>query len=82
MTNKSSDVWAIRRLSEQELMPIIIRVQFLLQGMENFFIRNVVAYDIAARMKYRNENLKDVADDIVNKQLKDIGANGGGNSFG
>ncbi len=28
-------------------------------------------------MKYRNENLKDVADDIVNKQLKDIGANGG-----
>lgn len=46
-------------------------------GHGEFFIRNVVAYDIAARMKYRNENLKDVADDIVNKQLKDIGANGG-----
>jgi beta-aspartyl-peptidase (threonine type) len=46
-------------------------------GHGEFFIRNVVAYDIAARMKYRNENLKEVADDIVNKQLKDIGANGG-----
>jgi L-asparaginase / beta-aspartyl-peptidase len=46
-------------------------------GHGEFFIRNVVAYDIAARMKYLNEALQSAADDIINNKLKSIGANGG-----
>ncbi len=46
-------------------------------GHGEFFIRNVVAYDIAARMKYLNESLESAANDIINNKLKSIGANGG-----
>jgi beta-aspartyl-peptidase (threonine type) len=46
-------------------------------GHGEFFIRNVVAYDISARMKYLNETLETAADDIINNKLKAIGANGG-----
>lgn len=46
-------------------------------GHGEFFIRNVVAYDIVARMKYLNEPLQTAADDIINNKLKALGANGG-----
>jgi len=46
-------------------------------GHGEFFIRNVVAYDIAARMKYLNEPISEIADDIINKKLKSLGAGGG-----
>lgn len=46
-------------------------------GHGEFFIRNVVAYDIIARMKYLNEPLQTAADDIINNKLKALGANGG-----
>jgi len=46
-------------------------------GHGEFFIRNVVAYDIAARMNYLNEPLASAADDIINNKLKALGANGG-----
>jgi L-asparaginase / beta-aspartyl-peptidase len=46
-------------------------------GHGEFFIRNVVAYDIVARMKYLNEPLETAADDIINNKLKSLGANGG-----
>jgi L-asparaginase / beta-aspartyl-peptidase len=46
-------------------------------GHGEFFIRNVVAYDIAARMNYLNEPLASAADDIINNKLEALGANGG-----
>ncbi|MBE0639969.1 MAG: isoaspartyl peptidase/L-asparaginase, partial [Bacteroidales bacterium] len=46
-------------------------------GHGEFFIRNVVAYDISARMKYLNEPLETAANDIINNKLKAMGANGG-----
>jgi len=46
-------------------------------GHGEFFIRNVVAYDIAARMKYKNESLEKAAGEVVNQVLKKQGANGG-----
>lgn len=46
-------------------------------GHGEFFIRNVVAYDISARMKYLNEPLDTAANDIINNKLKAMGANGG-----
>lgn len=46
-------------------------------GHGEFFIRNVVAYDISARMKYLNEPLAEIADDIINNKLKSMGAGGG-----
>lgn len=46
-------------------------------GHGEFFIRNVVAYDISARMKYLYEPLETAANDIINNKLKAIGANGG-----
>ena len=46
-------------------------------GHGEFFIRNVVAYDISARMKYLNEPLTECADYIINNKLKALGAGGG-----
>jgi len=46
-------------------------------GHGEFFIRNVVAYDIAARVKYKGESAEVAANDIVNNKLKAIGASGG-----
>lgn len=46
-------------------------------GHGEYFIRNVVAYDIAARMMYLNQTLEDAADDIINNKLKKMGGNGG-----
>ena len=46
-------------------------------GHGEFFIRNVVAYDIAARMKYKGLDLKTAADEVVMKKLVDIEGAGG-----
>ncbi len=46
-------------------------------GHGEFFIRNVVAYDIAALMKYKNMTLKEAADEVVMKKLAAIGGDGG-----
>lgn len=46
-------------------------------GHGEFFIRNVVCYDIAARMKYLNETLTESADEVVMKNLKQQGGDGG-----
>ncbi len=46
-------------------------------GHGEFFIRNVVAYDISALMKYKNMSLKDAADEVIMNKLKPIGGTGG-----
>lgn len=45
-------------------------------GHGEFFIRNVVAYDIAARMKYQNKDLNTAASEVIAK-LKTKGGAGG-----
>jgi beta-aspartyl-peptidase (threonine type) len=46
-------------------------------GHGEFFIRSVVAYDVAALMKYRQLPLADAADEVVKKKLKKLGGSGG-----
>jgi beta-aspartyl-peptidase (threonine type) len=46
-------------------------------GHGEFFIRNVVAYDIAARMQYANMSLEEAANSVINEKLKSQGGEGG-----
>lgn len=46
-------------------------------GHGEFFIRNVVAYDICALADYRNMPIRDAADAVIMFKLVDIGAEGG-----
>ncbi len=46
-------------------------------GHGEYFIRNLVAYDIAARMLYNGQTLKDAAFHNIMEKLIDQGANGG-----
>ena len=46
-------------------------------GHGEFFMRNLVAYDIAAMMKYKGVSLAEAADAVVMKKLKQIGGGGG-----
>jgi len=46
-------------------------------GHGEFFIRNVVAYDIAALMKYSGVSLKEASNYVIMKKLKDQNAEGG-----
>lgn len=46
-------------------------------GHGEFFIRNVVAYDVAALMKYRGESLAQAAQHVVHEKLKGVGGMGG-----
>jgi beta-aspartyl-peptidase (threonine type) len=46
-------------------------------GHGEYFIRNVVAYDVSARMEYKGQNLPEAAGDVVNVKLKSQGAEGG-----
>lgn len=46
-------------------------------GHGEFFIRNVVAYDIAALMKYKNMKLKDAASEVILNKLRKIEGSGG-----
>jgi len=46
-------------------------------GHGEYFIRNAVAYDISALMKYKNMSLQDAANRVIMQKLKKIGADGG-----
>lgn len=46
-------------------------------GHGEYFIRNVVAYDISALMKYKNMTLQQAADEVIMNKLKAIGGDGG-----
>jgi len=46
-------------------------------GHGEYFIRQVVAYDVHALMKYKNMALKEAAGYVVNKKLVDVGGEGG-----
>lgn len=46
-------------------------------GWGEFFIRGVVAYDIAALMKYKGLTLKDAAQEVIQKKVPDLGGDGG-----
>ncbi len=46
-------------------------------GHGEFFIRNVVAYDIAARMKYKGSSVEEATREIIKERLVKMGADGG-----
>jgi L-asparaginase / beta-aspartyl-peptidase len=46
-------------------------------GHGEYFIRNVVAYDIAVRMAYAGQSLEEAANYVINEKLKELNANGG-----
>ncbi|HEY0970110.1 MAG TPA: isoaspartyl peptidase/L-asparaginase [Gemmatimonadales bacterium] len=46
-------------------------------GTGEYFIRNVVAYDVCARMSYRGTPLAEAADAVVMRKLVDQGGDGG-----
>ena len=46
-------------------------------GWGEFFIRNVVAHDIAARMAYRGDSLAVAADAVIMQRVPDLGGDGG-----
>ncbi|MDB4285698.1 isoaspartyl peptidase/L-asparaginase [bacterium] len=46
-------------------------------GHGEYFIRNVVAYDVSARMAYKGISLKQAADEIIMKKLVAIDGSGG-----
>lgn len=46
-------------------------------GHGEYFIRNVVAYDVGAHMKYRDMPLKKAADTVIHHKLKALGGKGG-----
>lgn len=46
-------------------------------GHGEFFIRNVVAYDVSALMQYKNLSITKAADEVIMNKLKKIGGEGG-----
>ena len=46
-------------------------------GHGEFFIRNVVSYDVAALMKYKGMSIEDAAEEVIMNKLKPIGGSGG-----
>lgn len=46
-------------------------------GHGEYFIRNAVAYDIAARMKYQDLSVQESAKEVVQKKLVNVGGSGG-----
>ncbi len=46
-------------------------------GWGEFFIRNVVAYDIAVQMNYKNISLAAAAKETIQKKVPEMGGNGG-----
>jgi L-asparaginase / beta-aspartyl-peptidase len=46
-------------------------------GTGEYFIRNVVAYDISALMEYKGYTVQQAADTVINKKLKSQGGDGG-----
>ena len=46
-------------------------------GSGEFFIRGVVAYDVACLMEHTNMSLKDASNEVINKRILEIGGDGG-----
>ncbi len=46
-------------------------------GWGEFFIRNVVAYDISALMEYKGLNIKEASDIVINQKVAKLGGDGG-----
>lgn len=46
-------------------------------GHGEFFIRNVVAYDVSALMKYKGETLEQAAHHVINEKLRAVNGQGG-----
>lgn len=46
-------------------------------GHGEYFIRGVVAYDVAAMMRYKGVSLKEAADTVIMNRLTDLGGTGG-----
>lgn len=46
-------------------------------GHGEYFIRNVIAYDIAAIVKYNDLNITEAADEVIQNKLSDQGGTGG-----
>lgn len=46
-------------------------------GHGEFFIRNVVAYDVAALMKYKGMSIEEASEEVIMNKLKSIGGSGG-----
>lgn len=46
-------------------------------GSGEFFIRGVVAYDVACLMEHKNLSLQDASDEVINKRILKIGGDGG-----
>lgn len=46
-------------------------------GHGEYFIRNLVAYDISAQMEYADKSLQDAAADVIQNKLTDLGGTGG-----
>lgn len=46
-------------------------------GWGEFFIRGAVAYDITARMKYAGESLENAAQQVIQKEIPEMGGDGG-----
>jgi L-asparaginase / beta-aspartyl-peptidase len=46
-------------------------------GHGEYFIRNMVAFDISARVLYKGQSLRDASNEVINENLKQQGANGG-----
>ena len=46
-------------------------------GSGEYFIRGVVAYDVACLMEYRGLNITDASNEVINKRILEIGGDGG-----
>lgn len=46
-------------------------------GSGEFFIRGVVAYDVACLMEHKNMSLADAATEVINKRILELGGDGG-----
>lgn len=46
-------------------------------GSGEFFIRGVVAYDVACLMEHKNMSLQDASDEVINKRILEIKGDGG-----
>lgn len=46
-------------------------------GSGEFFIRGVVAYDVACLMEHKNMSIQDASNEVINKRILEIGGDGG-----
>lgn len=46
-------------------------------GSGEFFIRGVVAYDVACLIEHKNMSLKDASNEVINKRILELGGDGG-----